>query len=497
MKVFIPFFLIAALFINCNFKQEIFPYTNFVPNGKGIVRFQFVNVNDTGSYWLLYNNHLPKSQFTGKFLITSDTVIDYEVNASFPTKVFFVNNYNHNVGGFCMVLPSDTLQLRIEDTIISFSGKTKEISEYLSRKKVNLYRKIPEKNETPDGYNARLDSTCRETLDNFMAYCDSNKLPEWFIEYEKSDIISACENLKHWQYQHRLNEYGQKFENKSQRGKLLIDKKIELRWLTDYTFNYLENISPAKYDTLLTPQNFSPDILFEYNRDNISALNGLLSVRLMSYYVSSRLLALLDVVFRNDNKLKFKEINDKANKFYNELIPYIKDTICLNLVNSYKTQKYNEFHLPVKQESGEEAPFYDNMKGQKASNFYLEDINGKKVNLSDYAGKLICLNFWGTYCSPCIKSIPEKNELLGKYESQNFVLINILLDNDFRKWREIVKDWNFNGLHLKCTGNWDKILAEKYKIGSIPHYTLIDKNGIIIMNNVPHDSLGYYVKENL
>ena len=128
MKPFILIILFFIIILGCKNQPENLPYTSFDPNGKGVVRFHFVNVKDTGSYWLLYNNYLPFKQYKDEFLITSDSVIDFEVKVSFPTSVIIVNNYNHNVGGFFMVLPNDTLQLIIDDTLVSFSGKTKEIS---------------------------------------------------------------------------------------------------------------------------------------------------------------------------------------------------------------------------------------------------------------------------------------------------------------------------------------------------------------------------------
>lgn len=133
----------------------------------------------------------------------------------------------------------------------------------------------------------------------------------------------------------------------------------------------------------------------------------------------------------------------------------------------------------------------------QAPGFTLQDMKNNEVKLSDYKGKLVCINFWGTYCSPCIKSIPQKNEMVKKYNPKNFVLLNICIDNDLTKWKELINSNEFKGIHLRCPGNWSGLLSKNYRITGIPHYTLIDKSGKIIADDIHRDSLEYYIEENL
>jgi thiol-disulfide isomerase/thioredoxin len=113
--------------------------------------------------------------------------------------------------------------------------------------------------------------------------------------------------------------------------------------------------------------------------------------------------------------------------------------------------------------------------------------------LSDFKGKLVLLNFWGTYCSPCIRSIPDKNKLAEDFKKEEFVLINICTDSNFELWRQIIRNNEFKGVHLICKGNWNDLLRSGYNIFSLPHYTIIDQNGRILMNNV-RDSVEYFLK---
>ncbi|MDW3094969.1 MAG: TlpA disulfide reductase family protein [Gammaproteobacteria bacterium] len=61
----------------------------------------------------------------------------------------------------------------------------------------------------------------------------------------------------------------------------------------------------------------------------------------------------------------------------------------------------------------------DKISGSKASNFTLMSAHGSDISLSDYEGKFVLLNFWATWCPPCIKEMPALNDLHNKLNSSN------------------------------------------------------------------------------
>jgi peroxiredoxin len=67
---------------------------------------------------------------------------------------------------------------------------------------------------------------------------------------------------------------------------------------------------------------------------------------------------------------------------------------------------------------------------KRAPDFELRDKDGKAVRLSDYAGKVVLLDFWATWCGPCKSSIPWFNELYAKYGSNGLVVLGISMDED-------------------------------------------------------------------
>jgi peroxiredoxin len=67
---------------------------------------------------------------------------------------------------------------------------------------------------------------------------------------------------------------------------------------------------------------------------------------------------------------------------------------------------------------------------KRAPDFDLKDREGKTVRLSDYAGKVVLLDFWATWCGPCRSSIPWFNQLYAEYGSAGFVVLGVSMDED-------------------------------------------------------------------
>jgi len=117
------------------------------------------------------------------------------------------------------------------------------------------------------------------------------------------------------------------------------------------------------------------------------------------------------------------------------------------------------------------------MIGSKAPDFMLTDINGKNISLSDLKGKTVLLDFWGTWCGPCIKLIPKLKELYTKYKNQNFEILSIANDNDQNKWKNMVSN---KGMTWTNVIDLTEKVVNQYQIKAYPTLMLIDKNGVFI-----------------
>lgn len=120
--------------------------------------------------------------------------------------------------------------------------------------------------------------------------------------------------------------------------------------------------------------------------------------------------------------------------------------------------------------------------GNKAPDFEIETLSGEKVNLSDYKGKPVMLNFWATWCPPCRVEIPDMQKFHEKHEVE--VLAVNLLDTEMKKGhvQQFVDEF---GMTFTVGLDGDGAVSNKYRINPIPTTYMIDSEGII-----RHKSLG-------
>ena len=121
--------------------------------------------------------------------------------------------------------------------------------------------------------------------------------------------------------------------------------------------------------------------------------------------------------------------------------------------------------------------------GETIKPFKVHDINGKKVDIKDWAGKTVVLNYWFIGCPPCRAEIPDLNKLALKYKDDpNVIFIAIALDQDYDVSDFIKK----NPLAYHVVGD-GRYFADMFKIHLYPTNVVIDKQGKVQL----HYSGGY------
>lgn len=109
--------------------------------------------------------------------------------------------------------------------------------------------------------------------------------------------------------------------------------------------------------------------------------------------------------------------------------------------------------------------------------FYLKNFAGGRAQLSDYRGKVVLINFWATWCPPCVKEIPDLVELQTSYGDRGLVILGISLDrNPDRVLQPFIDKYKINYPILLDDGR----VAKNYGgITGIPTTFLVDREGII------------------
>lgn len=116
--------------------------------------------------------------------------------------------------------------------------------------------------------------------------------------------------------------------------------------------------------------------------------------------------------------------------------------------------------------------------GQPAPNFTLTDLHDSEVSLNDYQGSVVFLDFWASWCGPCIGNLPYLERIKEKTQGEKIIFLNVSLDTDSNAWKNMIKQRNIDGIHVRAEG-WTSQIAQQYNIRFLPNYFLIDPNGNI------------------
>ena len=110
-----------------------------------------------------------------------------------------------------------------------------------------------------------------------------------------------------------------------------------------------------------------------------------------------------------------------------------------------------------------------------------------KAKLSDYIGKnkIVLLDFWASWCTPCMNELPNLKAAYKKFKSKGFEIVSVSVDDETDAWIKAVKDNGMNWVQLwNGEDDLQNSAAAKYSVTAIPSTFLIDADGTIIGRNL-------------
>lgn len=124
----------------------------------------------------------------------------------------------------------------------------------------------------------------------------------------------------------------------------------------------------------------------------------------------------------------------------------------------------------------------------------LVDAQGNRVKLSSFVGgsKYVLVDFWASWCAPCIKEMPTLKSLYAKYKAKGLEIVGISEDEDRTAWLDAVKKQNMNWIQLaddKQEG------AMYYQVQTIPHTVLINQEGVVVAKGLTGKELESKISE--
>ncbi len=123
--------------------------------------------------------------------------------------------------------------------------------------------------------------------------------------------------------------------------------------------------------------------------------------------------------------------------------------------------------------------------------FEATHLDNSVFDLKQYTGKYVLFDFWGTWCNPCIKLIPELKSINSEFSKDKFVLVSVAYDSDPQKVNDVIhrEDMDWEHVFVSNKRRDKNSLIEKLKVSEYPTTILIDPDGKIIARNKSMDEI--------
>jgi len=163
-----------------------------------------------------------------------------------------------------------------------------------------------------------------------------------------------------------------------------------------------------------------------------------------------------------------------SKKYIEELIPIYEEFLHTSQ-DSYSEKVAIKF---------EEA--MQNAVGTTASNFVIRNSEAEEVALSSLKGKTIYLNFWASWCKPCVRKMVQLKDLEKELNDSGVEFVHISFDRDESTWENTIRTYNFKGIHALAMDGVNSELAKAYGVRAIPQYFIINKEGKFALKPTTH-----------
>lgn len=127
--------------------------------------------------------------------------------------------------------------------------------------------------------------------------------------------------------------------------------------------------------------------------------------------------------------------------------------------------------------------------GTIAPDFILPDTSGKNISLSSLRGKYVLIDFWASWCSPCMKDMPAVKKLYSEFKTKGFEILGVSLDKSRDSWINAIKNNSLGWVHVSDVKFWQSAVVPLYNVTAIPYTVIVDKDGRIIAKNLRGEAL--------
>ncbi|MEF9478241.1 TlpA disulfide reductase family protein [Chryseobacterium sp. 1B4] len=139
--------------------------------------------------------------------------------------------------------------------------------------------------------------------------------------------------------------------------------------------------------------------------------------------------------------------------------------------------------------------------GKKAPEITMAKADGTAFSLSALKGKIVLIDFWATWCAPCVEEQPELKALYDTYsdkvKNNQFEILGISLDRNKESWQKTIDRFGIKWIQISDLKFWKSPVAKLYEVDELPFNIIIDGEGTILAKNLHGKDLEEFLKKNL
>jgi thiol-disulfide isomerase/thioredoxin len=117
-------------------------------------------------------------------------------------------------------------------------------------------------------------------------------------------------------------------------------------------------------------------------------------------------------------------------------------------------------------------------RAKMAPPFFVTTLDGQHISMDSLAGKVVLIDFWATWCGPCVEAVPHIRQIAKKFDGQPFVVLSISLDSDGAKWSQFVEKNGMTWMQYR-DGSFSGRIAKQFGVTAIPATFSIDADGVL------------------
>ena len=119
------------------------------------------------------------------------------------------------------------------------------------------------------------------------------------------------------------------------------------------------------------------------------------------------------------------------------------------------------------------------LKGKELTDLKFTAVDGSQVDIADYKGKVVLIDFWATWCGPCKAEMPNVIKAYNEHKAAGFEIIGISLDKDKAKCEAYTQEQGMTWPQYFDGKGWSNLIAKRYGVNSIPATFLLDRKGVV------------------